>query len=111
MIEWSDGGREEKLRIYSLTAKEWKTISRNLGLEDEMPGLVNNLARRHRDDDEECVREIFSKWLENAIGLPNASLYPKTWDGLCTLLTRSKLGEVANKLREALNAADSSVWI
>ena len=70
LIEWTDDGRKDKLRIYSLTAKEWRTIARNLGLEDETPGFINSLARRHRDDNGECVREVFGKWFENAVGLP-----------------------------------------
>ena len=111
LIEWTDDGRKDKLRIYSLTAKEWRTIARKLGLEDETPGFISGLARRHRDDDGECVREVFGKWLENAVGLPNASLYPKTWEGLCTLLDASNLGEVSKKIRKALDAADSSVWM
>ena len=92
-----------------MTAKEWRTIARKLGLEDETPGFINNLARRYRDDDEECVREVFSKWFDNAVGLPNASDYPLSWEGLLALLANSKLGQVAAKLRTALTAADCSV--
>ena len=54
------------------------------------------------------MRDVFSKWFDNAVGLPNASQFPKSWEGLLNLLTESELGEVAKKLRVALTAGDSS---
>ena len=92
-----------------MTASSWRTIARKLGLEVKTPGCIDNIARRHFNDDNECVREVFGKWLENAIGLPNASRFPKSWEGLLNLLTESELGEVATTLRIALTVADSSV--
>ena len=53
--------------------------------------------------------EVFGKWLENANGLPFASHFPKSWEGLHALLVESELGEVAEKLYIALDAANSSV--
>ena len=92
-----------------MTASSWRTIARELGLEVRTPGCIENIARRHQYDDEsECVRDVFSKWFDNAVGLPNASQFPKSWEGLLNLLTESELGEVAKKLRVALTAGDSS---
>ena len=54
------------------------------------------------------MREVFGKWLENAVGLPNAELYPKSWKGLYKLLVDSGIGEVATKLYTALSAVDSN---
>ena len=54
------------------------------------------------------MRDVFSEWLKNAVGLPNASKYPKSWKGLLNLLIESELGEVAKELCTALMAADSS---
>ena len=105
-ITW-DGDKKE-LRVYAKTAKNWKSIARKLGLEDESPGCINNTAQRHFNDDKECVREVFGKWLEDAVGLPNANQFPKSWEGLLNLLTKSQLGEVAKELRIALTAPDSS---
>ena len=107
LIRWNGDKRE--LRIYSMTAASWRMIARKLGLEVRTPGCIDNIARRHFNDNNECVREVFGKWLENAVGLPNASQFPKSWEGLLNLLTESELGEVATMLRIALTAADSSV--
>ena len=106
LITW-DGGKR-KLRVYAKTAKNWKSIARKLGLEDESPGYIKNTAQRHFNDDQECVTEVFGKWLENAVGLPNADQFPKSWEGLLNLLNESELGEVAKELRTAIEAPDSS---
>ena len=106
LITW-DGGKK-KLRVYAKTAKNWKSIARKLGLEDESPGCIKNTAQRHFNDDNECVTEVFGKWLENAVGLPNADQFPKSWEGLLNLLNESELGEVAKELRTAIEAPDSS---
>ena len=107
LIRWDKDKNE--LRIYSKTAAHWRTIARKLGLEVETPGYIQNIAMRNFNDNNECVREVFGKWLENAIGLPNAERYPKSWEGLLNLLVDSDIGEVATTLRTALTAADSSV--
>ena len=102
-----DGGKK-KLHVYAKTAKNWKSIARKFGLEDESPGCINNTAQRHFNDDKGCVREVFGKWFENAVGLPNARQFPKSWEGLLNLLNVSELGEVTKELRIALTAPDSS---
>ena len=83
-------------------------IARNLGLEDEEPGCINEIAKRRSNSNIECVREVFGKWIENAVGLPNTDQFPKSWDGLLNLLNASELGEVAKELRTAIEAPDSS---
>ena len=80
LIRW-DGDKQE-LRIYSKIGTGW----------------------RHFYDDSECVRDVFGKWFKNAIGLPNGSQFPKSWEGLFNLLTESDLGEVAKELHVALIA-------
>ena len=92
-----------------MAATHWKTIAIKLGLEDTTPGFNNNTARQQNYDDRQCVIEVFDKWFKNANRLPNAHRYPKTWDGLHTLLDDIELGEVAAKLSEALEAADSNI--
>ena len=109
LIEWDDGTGKMKLSIYSQAAGQWKTIARKLGLEDATPRFTTSTAKHHRDIDRECVIEVFRKWLENASGLPYASHFSKSWEGLHMLLVESELGEVAKKLYIALNAANCNV--
>ena len=73
MIRWDKDKNE--LRIYSQTAAHWRTIARNLGLEEVTPYCIENISRMKFNDNNECVREVFGKWLENAVGLPNAERY------------------------------------
>ena len=105
-ITWD--GDKKKLHVYAKTAKKWKLIARSLRLEDEEPGCIDEIAMRRFNNNIECVREVFGRWLEDAVGLPNADQFPKSWDGLLNLLTKSQLGEVAKELRIALAAPDSS---
>ena len=105
-ITWN--GDKKKLRVYAKTAKKWMPIARSLGLEDEEPGCIDEIAKRRSNNNIECVREVFGRWLEDAVGLPNSDQFPKSWEGLLNLLTKSQLGEVAKELRIALTAPDSS---
>ena len=55
------------------------------------------------------VTTVFGHLFDNANNLPNSHLYPKTWDGLIALLDASGLGDIAEKVREALSAPFSNV--
>ena len=52
---------------------------------------------------------VFKVWFENAMGLPNADKYPKSWQGVINLLKDAELGEVAAKLHTALSSPRNSV--
>ena len=52
---------------------------------------------------------MFKVWFENAMGLPNADKYPKSWQGVIDLLKDAELGEVAAKLHTALSSPRNSV--
>ena len=73
----------------SKVAVHWKKIGKVLGVD------VAYIAAQHKDDIDEQVQQVFTKWLENASELPNAEYYPLSWDGLKELLIDSELTEVA----------------
>ena len=52
---------------------------------------------------------VFKVWFENAVGLPNADKYPKSWQGLVNLLKDAELGEVATELHTALSSPRNSM--
>ena len=98
LIKWKDDRGEEQL--FYLTdniAHKWRTIGGLLGLNYSK---LLNLAEKHRDQPEECCREVLGLWLENP---PKG--YPTTWQGLINLLKHSKLSEVVAQLRNALSKA------
>ena len=70
-----------------------------LGLES---GEIESIERNYRVDLDRVI-EVLKQWLDNAINMPNARKYPKSWTGLCQLLDDGELGEVAKELRTALS--------
>ena len=60
-------------------------------------------------DPEDCIRQVFVKWLDNAPQLPNYCQYPLTWRGLHNLLLDSDNGEAAVELKIALSSQFSTV--
>ena len=60
-------------------------------------------------DPEDCIRQVFVKWLDNAPQLPNYCQYPLTWRGLHNLLLDSDNGEAADELKVALSSQFNTV--
>ena len=60
-------------------------------------------------DPEDCIRQVFVKWLDNAPQLPNYRQYPLTWRGLHNLLLDSDNSEAAVELKIALLSQFSTV--
>jgi hypothetical protein len=98
LIKWKDDGGEEQLfYLRENIAYKWRTIGELLGL--AYPKL-QSLAEKHRDQPEECCREVLGLWLENP-----PTDYPTTWQGLINLLKHSQLRQVVAQLRNALSKA------
>ena len=79
----------EKFKLLSQVAVHWRQIGEVLGLD------VGHIAAQHKDDIDGQVRQVFTKWLENASELPNNEYYPLSWYGLNELLMDSELTEIA----------------
>ena len=98
LIKWKDDRGEEQLfYLGENIAYKWRTIGQLMGL--AYPKL-ESLAQKHRDQPEECCREVLGLWLENP-----PKDYPTTWQGLIDLLKHSKLSEVVAQLTNALSKA------
>ena len=98
LIKWKDDGGHVKLfYLRENIAYKWRTIGELLDL---TYSKLQSLAQKHRDQPEECCREVLGLWLENP-----PKDYPTTWQGLIDLLKHSKLSEVAAQLRNALSKA------
>ena len=71
-------------------------------------GRIENLWSDYRRNYDRLAA-VLGEWFDNATCLPNAHLYPLSWDGLVRLLNDCGLSEIANKLAAALNSRSSSV--
>ena len=106
LLKWEDENRViRELKIYSKIAHRWRQIATRLGFElGEIDSIEENHHRNHSR-----VTTVLSQWFDNAVNLPNASRYPKSWPGLINLLEDVELGEVAEELRTALSSPRNSV--
>ena len=106
-LKWQQNelGCEKYLRLYSRIAHKWEQIAAHLGF---TIGETESIRRNCYDD---CGRitTMLGQWLENAKNLPNASRYPKSWQGLINLLEDAELGEMAMELNRALSSPKNSV--
>lgn len=75
------------------------TIGLRLGMESS---LLESIGRNRPDDDERLMK-VFSRWLENAAGLPYHARYPLSWQGLNNLLQDIGKVEVAKQYFEFLD--------
>ena len=107
LIKWEDeNGVKRELRIYSKIAHKWRQIATQLGFE---LGEIESIRKNNPFDDHDRVTVVLGRWFDNARNLPNASRYPKSWQGLINLLEDAELGEVAEELKRALSSSWSSV--
>lgn len=106
-MNWEDESRTiRSFKLYDKIAHKWNRIATRLGFE---LGEINSIESNYPHSDYKRVTAVFEVWFENAIGLPNADKYPKSWHGLINLLQDAELGEVATELYTALSSPRNSV--
>ena len=95
----------KQLKLYLKISHKWELIATRLGFE---LGNIDSIRRNSLDDhDRVCV--VLREWFDNAKNMPNARMYPKSWQGLINLLEDAELGEVATELHTALSSLQNSV--
>ena len=96
---------KRELRIYSKIAHRWKQIATLLGFElGEIESVEENHHRNYSR-----ITAVLRRWFKNARSLPNASRYPKSWQGLIYLLEDAELSEEAEEMKRALSSPKNSV--
>ena len=110
LIEWKSSrkGKIKTVKVYLSSAKHWKAIACRLGIEKERIKDIERQGNGQSQIDYH-IQSVLHIWLDNAVNLPNAKKYPKTWKGLITLLKDSNCGEVASKLSVALQSQYSNI--
>ena len=100
LLKWKDeNGTIKELKIYSRVAHKWNQVATLLGFDH---GQIESIKNNPPFNDLDRVQTVFRQWFENATKLPNASKYPKSWQGLINLLEDVELSEVAKELCRAL---------
>ena len=93
---------KQALRLLQYLAPKWRNIGEILGLRRAVIETIENPGSGTRPED--CIRNVFAKWLDNAPQLPRYSRYPLTWRGLHNLLLDSEHSAAANELAIALRS-------
>ena len=106
LIKWIDNnGDKKELRTYHKIAHKWRQIATRLGFE---LGEIESIEDNHLTNDSR-ITAVLKRWFENAKNLVNASIYPKSWQGLINLLEDTELGETAKELKSALSSSYNSI--
>lgn len=95
-LDFEKDGEEISVEIISDASHKWRDIARALA--SSKPNLVANLSRKHQDNQEECLNEVFVEHFINN----KPEKYTNDWAGLIKLLNKVKLGELSKKVKEAV---------
>ena len=109
LISYRDPNTSDKkeLRILDDLSADWECIGEILGFR---PPEIH--AIRHAGAGKtpiQCLREVISKWIQNADNMPFSKQYPCNWNGLYNMLMDSKHGATANDLKAAVTASSSDL--
>ena len=97
LIEWkNEQGEKKKFHLKKLICHKWEQLG-NL-LEIPLP-ILKSMEQQYRGDASISMTAVFKYWILES----PSDLYPLTWEGLDHLLNDAELGEVAEKLKRALN--------
>ena len=109
LIRYYDPNTSEKkeLRILDDLSADWEDIGVILGFRpQEIKAIQNAGAGRTLI---QCLREVISKWMQNADKMPSSKRYPWNWTGFYNMLEDSKHGATANDLKAAINSSFSDL--
>ena len=101
LIKWKSKTGLQELRIVRDAAPSWETVGALLALGH---AELVTFRKKHMGDPDQCIREVFNRWLTNGRQLENAAAYPVSWKGLHGILCDSELHELSAMLCEALEA-------
>ena len=97
VFKWKNQhGEVERFRVVSEIFNKWQEIGILVGISHQQL----EAWEREKRESKACCIAVLNHWLQNASGK-----YPASWEGLCEILEDCELGQVAERLRVAVNAA------
>ena len=100
-------GEKKELKILDDLSADWECFGEILGFR---PQEIN--AIQHAGAGKtlmQCLREVISKWIQNADNMPSSKRYPCNWKGLYNMLMDSEHGATAIDLKAAITASSSDL--
>ena len=108
LIKYHDpNSKKNELRILEDLSADWEHIGETLGLRTPEINAIRNAGAGKTTI--QCLREVISKWMQNADYMRYHEKYPCTWTGLYNMLIDSDHGATANKLKAAILATSSDL--
>lgn len=103
LIQWKDAaGNVQEFRLYNVLASCWKRMADGIGFDIHETELIECDCDRYGA--EECTRKVINRWVKDAYSY---KIYP-TWNELCKLLNNIEHSNASEKLKEALEADQST---
>ena len=109
LIRYCDPNTSEKkeLRILDDLSADWEDIGEILGFKPPEIRAIRHAGAAKTPI--QCLRDVISKWMQNAEKMPSSKSYPCNWTGFHNMLMDSKHGTIANDLKAAITASCSDL--
>ena len=109
VVSYHDPNTSEKkeLRILDDLSADWEDIGEILGFRPPEINVIRHAGAGKTPI--QCLREVISKWIQNADNMLFSKRYPCNWTGLYNILMDSKHGTIANDLKAAITASSSDL--
>ena len=98
-------GEKKELRMLDNLSADWENIGEILGLKTTDITAIRNAGAGKNPL--QCLRDVFTRWLDNADNMPSKEHYPCNWTGVYNLLLDSQHSTPAKDLKAAIEASYS----
>ena len=108
LIRYRDpNGEIKELRILDDLSPDWEGIGETLGFKPSVIKAIRNAGSGKTPL--QCLRDVFTRWLDNADNMPFKKRFPSNWTGVYNLLLDSQHGTTAKDLKAAIKASYSDL--
>ena len=100
-------GEKKELRILEDLSADWKKVGETLGFTPQKIKTIENPGANKIPSD--CLRDIFTGWMENADNMLDKKRFPSNWKGVYNLLEACQHGTTSKDLKAAIEATYSDL--
>ena len=100
-------GEKKELRILEDIAADWAEIGEMFGFRP--PEIKTIRAAGASKTPNQCLRDVLTRWMADAYGMPYSDRFPSTWQGIHNLLVKSLHSNTAKYLKDAINSTYSDL--
>ena len=94
--------KKKEMKILEDLSAYWVVVGDILGFSPSEIEAIRNAGAGKTPV--QCIRDVFTKWMKNADGMPNSKRFPSNWAGVYNLLKDSQQSTLAKDLKDAIEA-------